>query len=287
MTATSFFESVSADVFTQLVASDQSDAQISIAVDGHSRQFSLSRFAITRGQTAIGRVVVLRDISALKQRETQLTAQNERLNEFADIVSHDLQGPLMEIRGSADMALSTGDVAHLERVIDATDRIDELITDLLQLAHTGRQLDVKEPVDIDETAAAAWSHVWSPNGKLLGKTGRTVTGDPSRIQQLFENVFHNAIEHSGRGEQSQRSRDSIDVHVTVGPLPDGFYIEDDGPGIPQEKRDRVFEKGYTNTSTGTGIGLSIVRQIVDAHGWSIRLTEGTNGGARFEITGVE
>ena len=286
MTATSFFESVSPDVLSELVGPERSDTQISFDIDGRSRQFSVSKFSIMREQTAIGRVVVLRDISELKQREMQLVAQNERLEEFTDIVSHDLQGPLLEIRGSTEMALSTGDVTHVKQVVDAADRIDELVTDLLRLARTGRQLDVEEPVELDEIANAAWSRVWSPTARLVVKTNQTAIGDPNRIQQLFENIFRNSVEHGSTSNRLEAD-DSVEVHVTVGPLSDGFYIEDDGPGIPQEKREMVFEKGYTNTTTGTGIGLSIVQQVVDAHGWSIRLTEGKNGGARFEITGVE
>jgi signal transduction histidine kinase len=78
-----------------------------------------------------------------------------------------------------------------------------------------------------------------------------------------------------------------DVTVTVGRLDDGFYIEDDGPGIPSDERDTVFEAGYSRSTDGTGFGLSIVERIVDAHGWHVRVTDGADGGARFEITGVE
>ena len=77
--------------------------------------------------------------------------------------------------------------------------------------------------------------------------------------------------------------------MRIGELDDkeGFYVEDDGPGIAADDRKQVFEAGYSSTREGTGFGLSIVKEIVEAHGWEIRVTEGTNGGARFEITGVE
>jgi signal transduction histidine kinase len=91
---------------------------------------------------------------------------------------------------------------------------------------------------------------------------------------LFENLFRNALDHNFK-----------DVTISVGPLSgaDGFYIEDDGTGIPESERDEVFEHGYTNSEDGTGFGLSIVEQIATAHGWTIELTEGDDGGARFEI----
>jgi signal transduction histidine kinase len=74
--------------------------------------------------------------------------------------------------------------------------------------------------------------------------------------------------------------------VTVGPIEDGFYVADDGPGIPEDQYDEVLERGFTTSDTGTGLGLSIVRTVVDAHGWDITVTSSTDGGARFEITGA-
>ncbi|MFC7028858.1 sensor histidine kinase [Halomicroarcula sp. GCM10025324] len=78
-----------------------------------------------------------------------------------------------------------------------------------------------------------------------------------------------------------------DTTVTVGALDNGFYIEDDGPGIPEERRTDVFSAGYSTDEEGTGFGLSIVERVVEAHGWEINLTESAEGGARFEITGIE
>jgi signal transduction histidine kinase len=93
---------------------------------------------------------------------------------------------------------------------------------------------------------------------------------------VFENLMRNALDHT---EQP--------VAVTVGELEDGFYIADDGNGIPEDKRDDVFEAGYTTTDDGTGFGLSIVSDIIEAHGWEVHLTESAEGGARFEIMDVE
>jgi signal transduction histidine kinase len=76
------------------------------------------------------------------------------------------------------------------------------------------------------------------------------------------------------------------VTVTVGDLPDGFFVADDGPGIPAEVRDEAFEAGYSTNPEGTGFGLSIVREVADAHGWDVRLVDAEEGGARFEFRGV-
>ena len=76
--------------------------------------------------------------------------------------------------------------------------------------------------------------------------------------------------------------------VTVGAIDsDGFYVEDDGPGIPADTRETVFDHGYTTSETGTGFGLPIVNEIVEAHGGTISVLEGHDGGARFEIRDLE
>ncbi|WP_225307887.1 MULTISPECIES: HAMP domain-containing sensor histidine kinase [unclassified Haloarcula] len=89
----------------------------------------------------------------------------------------------------------------------------------------------------------------------------------------------NTIEHAG-----------IDVTVVVGGISEdanGFYIEDDGLGIPAEDRDKVFEAGHSTSESGTGLGLSVVKRVADAHDWNIRVTESSMGGTRFESTGLE
>jgi signal transduction histidine kinase len=79
------------------------------------------------------------------------------------------------------------------------------------------------------------------------------------------------------------------VTVTVGELADcdGFYVADDGPGIPADERETVFESGYSTAADGTGFGLSIVEEIASAHGWAVRVTDSAEGGARFEVAGVD
>ena len=74
--------------------------------------------------------------------------------------------------------------------------------------------------------------------------------------------------------------------VRVGALADGFYVEDDGPGIPEDERDEVFAHGYSTQRGGSGFGLAIVEAIADAHEWDVSVGEGADGGARFEVTGA-
>jgi signal transduction histidine kinase len=156
--------------------------------------------------------------------------------------------------------------------------MERLIDDLLVLAREGEAAGETEPVPLDEFVGECWWTVDTRRATLHLDADLTVRADRGRLAQVFENLFRNAVEHG-----------DDDASIRVGDLKDGdgFFVEDDGPGIPEDERDEVFESGYSTSAGGTGVGLAIVRRIVEAHGWSIAVTEGTDGGARFEITDVD
>ena len=210
------------------------------------------------------------------ERENELEQQNSRLEEFASVVSHDLRNPLSVAKGRLELARETGDIAHLEDVDQAHDRIERIIDDLLWLAREGREIGNTRPVGLSQVVDDAWGHVDTGKARLVRECDQTIEADPDRLQQLFENLFRNAVEHAG-----------ANVAVRIGLLDNGFYVEDDGPGVPESVREQVFEAGYSTTSSGTGYGLSIVQTIADAHGWELELTDGEDGGARFEFSSVE
>jgi len=213
------------------------------------------------------------------RQEHALERQNERLERFASIVSHDLRNPLQVAKGRL-AHVDPGDTAeHLDEAVDALDRMEELVDDLLDLARDGRDIDATESVDLADTARSAWNSVGAPASTLRVDVAGSVTADGGRLTQLFENLFRNSVEHGG-------DHSPAGVTVTVGAMNDGFYVADDGPGIPESERDDVFEAGYSTNEDGTGFGLDIVREITAAHGWTVTVTESESGGARFEIAGV-
>jgi signal transduction histidine kinase len=126
------------------------------------------------------------------------------------------------------------------RIADALDRMERLVTGLLELAKQGSVIESVDEVELWPVAGDAWASV--------------ATAD--------------------------------DLTVTVGVFDRGFYVADTGAGIPPDERAAAFERGHS-TADGTGLGLTIVQAIADAHGWSIAVTEGDAGGARFEFTGVD
>jgi len=233
--------------------------------------------------TTQGYMIVLRDITDRKQRERQLEEQNERLEEFADVVSHDLRNPLSTAEGwvaavtdALDGEEPDVDTAQmgLEHIAHSHDRMDELIEVLLTMARQGQTVADPEPVSLEACATEAWATAETGGMALRVDTDRTVPADPARLRQAFENLFRNANDHS---EAST---------VTVTSTAEGFAVEDDGSGIDPDDREDLFEFGYSTDEDGTGIGLAVVKRIIEAHGWRITVDESDDGGACFEVTGV-
>lgn len=211
------------------------------------------------------------------EREREIQRQNERLDKFAGLVSHDLRNPLNVALARIELVKEEYDSDYLRDIHDALTRMDQLIEDVLSLARHGSTVVEPAPVDLAEVASTAWNMTGNETATLEteGSLDR-IEADESRVRELLENLFRNAIEHGGE-----------DVTVRVGYLENGFYVADTGPGIPPEDRERVFESGHSGGDGGTGFGLAIVEEIANAHGWSVAVTEGESGGARFEITGVD
>ena len=227
---------------------------------------------------ALARVLAANVEAALErvERERELRERNDRLEELTSVVSHDLRNPLGVAAGGVELARDDCDSDHLETVEHAHERMEDLIDDLLTWAKQGETVTETSPVELDLVATSCWQTVETAEATLEAEAGGTIRADQRRLQQLLENLVRNAVEHGGE-----------DVTITVGDLDDGFYVADDGAGIPPAERETVFERGYSTSQSGTGYGLAIVRRITEAHGWDIAVTDGQGGGTRFEITGVE
>ena len=244
----------------------------------------------------------------LRNREAEISRERDRLDEFASLVSHDLRNPLNVASGHLELALEDHDSPELRTVSTSIDRMEEIVDDVLTLARQGESVDDAEPVDLATLVADCWETVDTADASVTVVGDTTISADRSRTGRLLENLFRNSVEHGSTGSRPQaddsvehgstcsrtESGDSVehgreDVRVTVGTLADGagFYVADDGPGIDPERRETVFETGYTTNSNGTGFGLRIVSEIANAHGWSVEIVESDAGGTRFEFRGVD
>lgn len=248
--------------------------------DEDSMVMEVNTDAIAGLGDAAERIGIFRDITARAKREQELAQQNERLQEFANTIAHDLRNPLSVAQGNLELVRESGDTEHFEVVEQAHRRMAQMIEELLSLAEQGQQVLDPNSITLAEVATQAWNHVETPSAcfNIDVDSSTEILADEGRLLELFENLFRNAVDHGGEN-----------VTVTVGLLEDsaGFYVQDDGPGIPADIRDAVFEAGYTDAAEGTGFGLSIVRQIVDGHEWDITISTSDQNGARFEISNVE
>ena len=220
-----------------------------------------------------------------KRAADQLERERDRLDEFASVVSHDLRNPLTTARGRMDLLADETDSEHVEPVQRALSRMETLIENILTLARDGGGVDETTRVELVALAEDAWATTDTRGGSFDPATDEFhLRADEERLRQVLENLFRNGVEHGVAGDA-----DADDVTLTVGPLDggDGFYVADDGPGIPEAERERVFESGYTTTDDGTGFGLDIVSEIADGHGWAVSVTESADGGARFEFTEID
>ncbi|MDY6780583.1 MAG: HAMP domain-containing sensor histidine kinase, partial [Halobacteria archaeon] len=257
------------------ITDEGSDDQAEVKLerdDGRTRWIWMRRFPLSdRG----GWILILTDITTRKTRERQLSRKNERLDRIAGVISHDLRNPMDVIKKRGKLARGAEeDFDSIERSVE---RMDILIEDMLQLARQGKDIDEREEVDIDSLAESAWHTVETRDAELSASSDIVASGDEGRLRQAFENLFRNSVEHAGD-----------DVEIEVGRLEEkeGFYVEDDGPGIPPENLDEVFDYGWTDSKSGSGFGLAIVRDVVEAHGWKIEAVE-CERGARFEVFDVD
>ncbi|KAB7513944.1 PAS domain S-box protein [Halosegnis rubeus] len=236
--------------------------------DGELRWFRIQGKPVLQDGEVVRLRGAVQDITDHKQREKQL-------EQFASIVSHDLRNPLNVAEGRLELAREECDSEHLPSVAQAHERMRDLIADLLELARGDERVSAMELVDLGELAGQCWNAVETGDATLVNEAETHFHADQSQLRQLLENLIRNAVEHGGD-----------DVTITIGDQPDGFYVADDGQGIPPEDREQVFEPGYSTSTEGTGFGLSIIRQITEAHGWTVSLDTSTDGGIRFDVTGV-
>ena len=303
---------VASDTDLSVVEDRLDGREFAAVLDGERRQFAVSISTLSGSSDApVGRALLLFDVTerfrrerTLRRKNEQLEQKNEQLERLADVVSHDMRGPL----STADTALALlrGDLddpdppveQSLEDLAEVHDRLDDFVEHLPQLARGSTDVDSPVECDLANLAESAWRVLDTGDVELRVAGTTELQGDRQRLQRVFENLFLNAVEHGAKDPDARAAEAAVATgsggpatqpdpsggvtHVSVGTFDGGVFVEDDGPGVPEALREDVFEFG-TGTGDGSGFGLAIVRTIVEAHGWAIGVTESDSGGARFEI----
>jgi signal transduction histidine kinase len=156
--------------------------------------------------------------------------------------------------------------------------MEGIIEDVLTLTRQGQTVTEREWHSLSNVAETCWQNCGTADADLLVDSDLKISCDPSRLKRLFENAFRNAIDHAGPDCQ---------VRVGATARESGFYIADNGPGFPEDDRDRLAEYEYSTVEESSGLGLAIIKENAQAHGWHLRLTDSTEGGARIEVTDVD
>lgn len=224
-----------------------------------------------------GIVGVARDVTKQNEYKNKLKNKNKKLDEFAKIISHDIRNPLAIAKGHLDIFINeNGSDSSLEKTKDAICRIEDIIDEVLEVTTADNSTLKKKHVSIQYIINKCWDNIDTKNAEIHIATNKIISLNEKLSARLFENLFKNSIKHGG----------SEDIKIKVGTMNNGFYIEDNGRGIPPENRNKIFNSAYTTSKSGKGLGLTIVEQVCDVHGWDINVKESESGGARFEITNI-
>lgn len=224
-----------------------------------------------------GVLVTIRDVTDEVTYRRRLETHNRLLERLADVLSHDLKTPISTAAKIVTVLRSDLEEPS-ERVDQSLDHLKEVLGDLHAFADNipalARQsTSVEDPTEcsLETVARSAWNAVDTGSLEIQSEGDRSLEGDPDRLRRAFQNLYENVSVHATGA-----------TTVTVGPTSEGIFVADDGSGIDPVCADDLFEIG-TTTGAGSGLGLAIVRSIVNAHGWSITVSESERGGTRFDI----
>ena len=236
-----------------------------------------------------GLAVISKDITDRKEYEQRLERSNERLQEFAYILSHDLQEPLRMVSSYIDLLESElGDdldaetKEYMQFAVDGAGRMRGMIDGLLEYSRVETDGKAFEPVDAEAVVDGVVDDLQlataEADAEIIVGDLPTVAADFDQLGQLFQNLLTNAIDHGG---------DGTTVEVTATETTQGveFAVSDDGPGIPVDQQDEIFGLFDTGRdSDGTGIGLAVCERIVTRHDGEIRVESPPSEGTTFYIT---
>ena len=262
---------------------DDERAQLTTTLaDGREMTTETRLTPIERDGSVVGAVGVIRDVTDRVERERELERLNERLERLAGFLSHDLRNPLSVARGYVDLARETGETERLAAAESAFGRIEAMIDEALVMARDPDEIETAdEAVDLADLAADCLESgdFGDPpaDSDLVVEDPGPVAGDATLLRRAIGNLIGNAFDHGGDAPA-----------VRVGVDERGVYVADDGPGLPEDERDRAELTDFgVSPDGGTGIGLAIVERVAAAHGWTLEIGESAEGGFRATLVGAE
>ncbi|RLN01253.1 hybrid sensor histidine kinase/response regulator [Haloarcula sp. Atlit-7R] len=194
-------------------------------------------------------------------------------NDISSGVSHDAKNPLNVVMGRLEL-LDIGE-PHEDALLRSVTRVESLLTDLSRIGSIGRPVSEPDSLSLSDVATEVWAAASYEDATLEVTTDAAIDAENDRLQLLLRELFDNAVAHT-----------EGPVTVTVSDTESGFYVADDGPGIPESDHDKVFEQGFGTTREGEGYGLFLVDTAARAHGWTVSVGDSESGGTRIDVTTV-
>ena len=243
----------------------------------------------------VGSIGIHLDITELKKLEIQkeellknLERQNESLNEYAQIVSHDLKSPLRSIhtlvtwiKGEKENVLNAQTQQYISLIEEKVEKMDYLIEGILTFSKIDSYEDANELVDLNEIIENIIKIIDIPPHieVTIAKKLPVKNTNRFRMQQLFQNLISNAIIHN------DKEKGEVVIDFTEDENCYTFSVQDNGPGIPKKFRNKIFQlfESYSSDNKSTGIGLSIVKKIVEKYNGKIWIESEKEIGTTFYI----
>jgi signal transduction histidine kinase len=234
-----------------------------------------------------------RETQLLLEVEEQLSAAQKlsALGQLSASLAHEIKNPLSSIKGTAEILLDEFPKDHPKRefveiLLKETTRLNNTVEEVLQFSRRGVTGRAKrdagtEPLPrvIERVASLLASQLRKKSITLTvtgQDEGKAFLVDPEKLSQVFLNIILNAVD-------AVEVKGEITIKTTKNPAGYTVSIQDNGPGIPDQQKDRIFDPFYSTKEGGTGLGLSISRKIVESYGGSLLLTDAETGGACFTV----
>jgi len=204
---------------------------------------------------------IFQDVTDWKVSDNLLRRQKEELSELAHVMSHDLGNKMMSIRTLITLLKREPNDEVLERIDRLAQQTSELLQSSAELADSGLVVEKSELVDLNQVVQEIASTVIPDNVVFEMDELPKIQGDSPRIAQIVQNLLDNAVEH-GHPE-------IIEVRKVISRTGMTLLVINDGEVIPNDIKDIIFKRGFTTKGQGRGLGLTIVKKLVEAHGWAI------------------
>lgn len=246
--------------------------------------------------------VVLRQADKVASMNFELQRSNEELDSFAYVASHDLKEPLRGIHNYANFlmedyadVLDDDGIVKLQTLVRLTQRMEDLINSLLHFSRLGRAELIRQPVNLSELVQQVITTltIARPQSEVefrIPQPFESVQCDRDQINELFSNLISNAIKYNDKPQKwVEIGFIEGNTESKVAPTSLTFYVRDNGIGISQEHLDKIFQifrrlHGRDDFGGGTGVGLTIVRKIVERHGGRIWVESSPTLGSTFYFT---